>query len=447
MIRIQGNVRENTEDIDLLDSAVREAHIKTRQKDRIARATKAGRIFFAASIAIVVSYFVFFAACFKFACNWTFGNSLYFVVVSTTTVGYGDYNFGDKPFEVRLLFYFQSICGFLMVSQIAIESQIAVKRAEVARDGFLVRGEGEENHPDADLGRLKNNLVYLVIKVVGLFVISTGFYAQEEGWTIDEAFYFSWSSLSTIGFGDLYPTKDSTKVFTSFLLLTGCGLFGSLISTFASYHLDHFNIKQMNRLLSRIHTGERMTLFDTFFNGEITGGEFLMGYLVTLGKVRSVTAKEILAKFRDMSLGEPSLNVERFIERKRAILTGLKAGEVAAEDARLDGWPVVVQATRAGKAAAKAAAAVDVVYQPKQVESDEVALLHKMAKVGYDSSKISCLPRVCLLRLSSTQRSFVCCALCLSHACLSNTYLFARTTGRQQCPAPRRYGWYRAVPD
>jgi hypothetical protein len=87
-----------------------------------------------------------------------------------------------------------------------------------------------------------------------------------------------------------------------------------------------------------------------------------MGYLVTLGKVRAITAREILAKYRDLSLGADSINVPRFIERRNAITAGAVAGAKAAAAAKDDGWPGIVQTTRAAAAAAAAAAAVKVIH-------------------------------------------------------------------------------------
>jgi hypothetical protein len=251
-------------EMDLTSAKDRKTYMDQRQKERIERATRAAMICAVASTAAVIGYFLFFTTVFMFACGWGFGDALYFVVVSTTTVGYGAFNFEDKPFVVRLLFYSQSLTGFLVISLILIENQITVKRAELALDGFLIRGEGEENHPDLDLILVRRRIFFRLLKVGALFATSTAFYASEEGWSLNDAFYFSWTSISTIGFGDFRPTKMSSKIFTSFFLLSGCGLFASLVNAFAQYHLHSFNNHQIKKLLGLVHNGARLTLFDTF---------------------------------------------------------------------------------------------------------------------------------------------------------------------------------------
>jgi len=70
-----------------------------------------------------------------------------------------------------------------------------------------------------------------------LFLVGgTFYYTSAEGWTHTESFYFSPITLTTIGYGDLYPTTDESKMFTSLYALFGVGvmlyLLGSLVSSF-----------------------------------------------------------------------------------------------------------------------------------------------------------------------------------------------------------------------
>lgn len=62
--------------------------------------------------------------------------------------------------------------------------------------------------------------------IVGAAVIvSTGtvFYKLAEGWSILDALYFTVVTLTTIGYGDLHPTNDVSKVFTIFFVIAGVG--------------------------------------------------------------------------------------------------------------------------------------------------------------------------------------------------------------------------------
>lgn len=45
-----------------------------------------------------------------------------------------------------------------------------------------------------------------------------------EGWTSIQAFYFSVVTLSTVGYGDLHPSSDATRLFTALFILAGVGI-------------------------------------------------------------------------------------------------------------------------------------------------------------------------------------------------------------------------------
>lgn len=65
-----------------------------------------------------------------------------------------------------------------------------------------------------------NKLWISFIIVVMLLVTGTTVYHHYEGWSIIDSAYFSATTLTTIGYGDMYPTKDITKVFTIFYVLS-----------------------------------------------------------------------------------------------------------------------------------------------------------------------------------------------------------------------------------
>ena len=72
--------------------------------------------------------------------------------------------------------------------------------------------------------------------VVGVgFVLGGGtvFYSQVESWSIVDSLYFCAITLATIGYGDLVPTKDASKILTIVYLFVGIGVLASFITTVA----------------------------------------------------------------------------------------------------------------------------------------------------------------------------------------------------------------------
>ena len=51
-----------------------------------------------------------------------------------------------------------------------------------------------------------------------------------EGWSIIDSLYFTTTTLATIGFGDLRPTRPISRVLTALVGICGVGLLGGLVS-------------------------------------------------------------------------------------------------------------------------------------------------------------------------------------------------------------------------
>jgi len=166
-----------------------------------------------------------------------------------------------------------------------------------------------------------------------------------------------------------------------------CGCVASLIGGLCDYGYAKFQHEQLQKLLSLKHNGSRMALFDTFREGNVTSGELLLGYLVTLGKVRSVTAKEILAKFRQLSLGKRYIDLNMFSARGMAIQQGLVMGRAAAAKAQSEGKSAREQSSIAGEEAAKTAAECVWPYQLPKLDATEVAAMKALPERTYDDLK------------------------------------------------------------
>ncbi|MEA2001152.1 MAG: potassium channel family protein [Actinomycetota bacterium] len=66
--------------------------------------------------------------------------------------------------------------------------------------------------------------------VVTLVGLATVVYHILESWSWVDSFYFSTVAVTTVGFGDLVPTKDSSKLFTVFYVITGITLVGTYLN-------------------------------------------------------------------------------------------------------------------------------------------------------------------------------------------------------------------------
>ena len=68
-----------------------------------------------------------------------------------------------------------------------------------------------------------------VLLLVALTLTSgTIFFRKVEGWSWVDAFYFSATTIATVGHGDLAPRTDFGKLFTVLYIVVGVGLFITL---------------------------------------------------------------------------------------------------------------------------------------------------------------------------------------------------------------------------
>jgi hypothetical protein len=65
---------------------------------------------------------------------------------------------------------------------------------------------------------------------IAMIVFGTVAYMWLEGWSAVDALYFSVVALATVGFGDLVPTTDATKLFTVAYILFGIGILAAFAS-------------------------------------------------------------------------------------------------------------------------------------------------------------------------------------------------------------------------
>jgi voltage-gated potassium channel len=87
-------------------------------------------------------------------------------------------------------------------------------------------------------------LVYLVVL---LLLSGTVFYSIVEGWSPLDAFYFSATTLTTVGFGDLAPQTALGKLGTVLYLFVGLGIIGGFINTVAKESWSTGDMRQSGR--------------------------------------------------------------------------------------------------------------------------------------------------------------------------------------------------------
>lgn len=82
----------------------------------------------------------------------------------------------------------------------------------------------------------KNAFRYIGALAIALLALGTVVYHIIEDWSWVDSFYFSSVALTTVGFGDLSPSSDVSKLFTVFYLFVGIALIGGVLSAILKVH-------------------------------------------------------------------------------------------------------------------------------------------------------------------------------------------------------------------
>ena len=77
--------------------------------------------------------------------------------------------------------------------------------------------------------------------VLGILVVLLAFgtvlYNSIEGWSFVDSFYFTATTLTTIGYGDIVPTHDLSKLVTVAFALSGVATFLYALGAVSSYYI------------------------------------------------------------------------------------------------------------------------------------------------------------------------------------------------------------------
>ncbi|MBI2105858.1 two pore domain potassium channel family protein [Candidatus Woesearchaeota archaeon] len=121
--------------------------------------------------------------------------------------------------------------------------------------------------------------------IVLLLMIGTFYLHYSENWSYVDSFYFSTITLTTVGYGDLYPSKDSTKIFVSIYAIVGISVMLYALGSIIGAH----TIKQ----------GENFhKLFSNIYESRYKGAA------IHRRKLNRILTKSLIRKKNNVSTGE-----------------------------------------------------------------------------------------------------------------------------------------------
>lgn len=82
-----------------------------------------------------------------------------------------------------------------------------------------------KKHIGSIFGGFKSpEILSLLVLLILLLALGMTFYHVEEKWSWFDSLYFSAMTITTVGYGDLAPTSEISKMFTMLYVFSGLGI-------------------------------------------------------------------------------------------------------------------------------------------------------------------------------------------------------------------------------
>jgi len=248
--------------------------------------------------------------------QWTIIDSLYFMTVTLTTVGYGDlWPTTDAGKLFAILYVIPGVIAIgvglgMIGDSIIVANEAAVESAKKSsKKGVVslflsddsVEEEEEEEKELSIWGAFVAAIAERSLLIIFLLVsfIAFGIY---EKWTVVESLYFLVITGTTCGYGDMAPDTQLGRLLAIFFLPVIVGLVGEMLGSVSVYYMSLQAQAAEERFLERQLTLEDISAMDTDGDKDVDMFEFVSFMLVAMQKVEKSDIDEIVAVFKKMDV-------------------------------------------------------------------------------------------------------------------------------------------------
>jgi len=233
------------------------------------------------SFSIIVLFYFITSVYYHFALGWNVLDSIYFVTVTITTIGYGDfhpYTDSERAFTIFTILFGLAFVVTTMNKAVGVF-------LEKAEEYVLSLANSTESALDLEqqaslmAKRHTTRIFWSIFAAVTINLLGTWVLAVNEDWTFMTALYVCVVTTTTVGYGDVCVTKDSSRLFLIFYMLFSVVMIASTITNLATIQIEREAQQRRLEHLTRPLKEDMINEMDTDGDGKIFKWEFI-AYMV-----------------------------------------------------------------------------------------------------------------------------------------------------------------------
>jgi len=245
--------------------------------------------------------------------QWGVIDSIYFAVVTFTTIGYGDLSPSSDASRLFTVFFalygigilgaFLSILGnaFMEASHRAMaDTEARAKKRVLAM--FSSSGDSEDEPESKTFCQHLCLTTALELPLIALLLTLTILLGIPVGRSIISSIYFAVITATTIGFGDFHPETTWLRGIYIFYLPFSVSVFGQVLSKIAGVYMTLKEREAEERYLNRSLALKDLAAMDVNDDGKVSWGEFLSFIMVAMDKVDQEEVDEIRTLFLSLDV-------------------------------------------------------------------------------------------------------------------------------------------------